>query len=71
MLLQFTWSGCDSALAVPLVLDLARLVLRAQEAGESGPLPFGFFFKDPAGSTEHRLGAQWEELVAWCARVGA
>lgn len=71
MSLQFTWSGCDSALAAPLVLDLARLVLRAQEAGESGPLPFGFFFKDPAGSTEHRLGAQWEELVAWCARVGA
>ncbi|MER6942350.1 inositol-3-phosphate synthase, partial [Nocardioides sp. NPDC000441] len=71
MSLQFTWSGCDSALAAPLVLDLARLVLRAQEAGESGPLPFGFFFKDPAGSTEHRLGTQWEELVAWCARVGA
>ena len=71
MSLQFTWSGCDSALAAPLVLDLARLVLRAQEAGESGPLPFGFFFKDPAGSTEHRLCAQWEELVAWCARVGA
>ncbi|MGY0536936.1 inositol-3-phosphate synthase [Nocardioides sp. YJ-D4] len=71
MSLQFTWSGCDSALAAPLVLDLARLVLRAQEAGESGPLPFGFFFKDPAGSTEHRLGAQWEELVAWCARLGA
>ncbi|MDQ4113412.1 MAG: inositol-3-phosphate synthase [Actinomycetota bacterium] len=71
MSLQFTWSGCDSALAAPLVLDLARLVLRAQEVGESGPLPFGFFFKDPAGSTEHRLGTQWEELVAWCARVGA
>ena len=70
MSLQFTWSGCDSALAAPLVLDLARLVLRAHEVGESGPLPFGFFFKDPAGSTEHRLGTQWEELVAWCARVG-
>ncbi|WP_406023095.1 inositol-3-phosphate synthase [Nocardioides sp. NBC_00850] len=70
MSLQFTWSGCDSALAAPLVLDLARLVLRAQEVGESGPLPFGFFFKDPAGSTEHRLGPQWEQLVAWCARVG-
>lgn len=71
MSLQFTWSGCDSALAAPLVLDLARLALRAQEVGESGPLPFGFFFKDPAGSAEHRLGTQWEELVAWCARVGA
>nr|WP_206443847.1 inositol-3-phosphate synthase [Nocardioides sp. KC13] len=71
MSLQFTWSGCDSALAAPLVLDLARLTLRAHEVGEAGPLPFGFFFKDPAGSTEHRLGTQWDELVAWCARVGA
>ncbi|MBG6097542.1 inositol-3-phosphate synthase [Nocardioides luteus] len=70
MSLQFTWSGCDSALAAPLVLDLARLTLRAAEVGESGPLPFGFFFKDPAGSTEHRLGTQWDELVAWCSRVG-
>ncbi|MFE6648664.1 inositol-3-phosphate synthase [Nocardioides sp. NPDC057772] len=71
MSLQFTWSGCDSALAAPLVLDLARLTLRAHQVGEAGPLPFGFFFKDPAGSTEHRLGTQWDELVAWCARVGA
>ena len=69
MSLQFTWTGADSALAAPLVLDLARLTLRAHEAGETGPLPFGFFFKDPAGSDEHRLGAQWDELVAWCERV--
>jgi myo-inositol-1-phosphate synthase len=70
MSLQFTWTGCDSALAAPLVLDLARLTLRAHEVGEVGPLPFGFFFKDPAGSEEHRLAAQWEQLTAWCARVG-
>jgi myo-inositol-1-phosphate synthase len=69
MSLQFTWTGADSALAAPLVLDLARLTLRAHGAGETGPLPFGFFFKDPAGSDEHRLGAQWDELVAWCERV--
>src|SRR5205085_11362329 len=25
MTLQFTWQGCDSALAAPLVIDLARL----------------------------------------------
>jgi myo-inositol-1-phosphate synthase len=70
MSLQFTWSGCDSALAAPLVLDLARLTLRAHEAGEVGPLPFGFFFKDPAGSQEHRLSALWDDLVSWCGRVG-
>jgi myo-inositol-1-phosphate synthase len=70
MSLQLTWSGCDSTLAAPLVLDLARLALRAHEVGEVGPLPFGFFFKDPAGSDEHRLAAQWDQLVAWCDRVG-
>jgi len=69
MSLQFTWTGADSALAAPLVLDLARLTLRAHEVAETGPLPFGFFFKDPAGSDEHRLGAQWDQLVAWCERV--
>ncbi|PRY01728.1 inositol-3-phosphate synthase [Allonocardiopsis opalescens] len=72
MSLQFTWAGCDSALAAPLVLDLVRLTARAQEAGETGPLAaLGFFFKDPAGSDEHRLPAQWDALTAWCARLGA
>ena len=71
MSLQLTWTGCDSALAAPLVLDLARLTLRAHEVGETGALPFGFFFKDPAEGEEHRLSAQWEQLAAWCARVGA
>ncbi|MFC3994709.1 inositol-3-phosphate synthase [Nocardiopsis sediminis] len=72
MTLQFTWAGIDSALAAPLVLDLARLVARAHEAGEAGPLPaLGFFFKDPAGTDEHRLAAQWDALVAWCARLGS
>lgn len=73
MSLQLTWVGCDSALAAPLVLDLARLTLRAHEVGETGPLPFGFFFKDPApvdGAVEHRLAPQWDQLAAWCARVG-
>ncbi|MEU3220994.1 inositol-3-phosphate synthase [Streptomyces sp. NPDC006971] len=48
MVLQTTWQGCDSALAAPLVLDLARLVARAHERGLAGPLPgLGFYFKDP------------------------
>jgi myo-inositol-1-phosphate synthase len=70
MSFQFTWAGCDSALAAPLVLDLVRLVARAHEVGEVGPVgPFGFFFKDPAGTEEHRLAAQWDALTGWCARV--
>lgn len=72
MTLQFTWAGCDSALAAPLVLDLVRLVARADEVGRSGPLgALGFFFKDPAGSDEHRLSAQWDQLTAFCDELGA
>ena len=37
MTLQFTWQGCDSALAAPLVIDLARLLDLAMRRGESGP----------------------------------
>jgi myo-inositol-1-phosphate synthase len=66
MSLQFTWQGCDSALAAPLVLDLARLVARAHAAGAVGPLPaLAFFFKDPVDTDEHRLAAQYETLRQW------
>lgn len=66
MTMQFTWEGCDSALAAPLVLDLARLTARAMAVGETGPLDaLGFFFKQPMGSQEHRLAQQWDALLAW------
>ncbi|GAA3279721.1 myo-inositol-1-phosphate synthase [Streptomyces lavendulae subsp. lavendulae] len=68
MTMQFTWQGCDSALAAPLVLDLVRLAALAGRRGESGALAaLGFFFKDPAGSTEHNLTLQYEALTAWAA----
>lgn len=64
MTMQFTWQGCDSTLAAPLVLDLVRLVARAQEAGHSGVLPeLGYFFKDPLGGAGHDLPAQYARLV--------
>ncbi|WP_328995638.1 inositol-3-phosphate synthase [Kribbella sp. NBC_01245] len=66
MTLQFTWQGCDSALAAPLVLDLARLSGLALERAHTGPMPFlGFFFKDPLGSREHSLARQYDTLVTW------
>lgn len=66
MTMQFTWSGCDSTLAAPLVLDLARLLAHADAVGRAGPQPaLAFFFKDPVGSQELRLAAQFDELVAW------
>ncbi|MFB6814001.1 inositol-3-phosphate synthase [Streptomyces sp. NPDC056347] len=73
MSMQFTWQGCDSALAAPLVLDLVRLAAHGRRRGESGALPaLGFFFKDPAGSSEHNLTLQYETLTAWaCAPVPA
>jgi myo-inositol-1-phosphate synthase len=66
MTMQFTWQGCDSALAAPLVLDLARLSAAALERGQVGAMGFlGFFFKDPIESTEHSLVRQYDELVRW------
>ncbi|MGF9756704.1 inositol-3-phosphate synthase [Microvirga sp. 0TCS3.31] len=72
MTLQLTWEGCDSALAAPLVLDLARLVSAAHAAGRTGPMTaLAFFFKDPVGATEHRLSQQWDDLVSWRAGLGS
>lgn len=74
MTLQTTWQGCDSALAAPLLLDLARLLARAHEAGVTGAFsPAGFFFKDPvpaAGAeVDYRLASQYDALVAWASSV--
>ncbi|WP_253776246.1 inositol-3-phosphate synthase [Goodfellowiella coeruleoviolacea] len=71
MSLQLTWTGYDSALAAPLVLDLARLVAAAHAAGQRGPLgALAFFFKDPLGSTEHRFAEQVRALAAWACELG-
>ncbi|NHD19103.1 MULTISPECIES: inositol-3-phosphate synthase [unclassified Actinopolyspora] len=71
MTMQFTWQGRDSALAAPLVLDLARLLSRAHERGHRGALrELGFFFKDPVGLDEHRLPAQFEMLRSFARELG-
>jgi myo-inositol-1-phosphate synthase len=64
MSLQFTWQGYDSLLAAPLVLDLVRFADLAARRGEGGLLShLAFFFKDPLGVREHRLGEQFAMLV--------
>ncbi|WP_434599174.1 inositol-3-phosphate synthase [Streptomyces sp. A5-4] len=69
MILQTTWQGCDSALAAPLVLDLARLVARAHQVGISGPLPeLGFYFKDPDGGPA-ALAEQYVALLSFADRL--
>ncbi|MFD3419354.1 inositol-3-phosphate synthase [Streptomyces decoyicus] len=65
MTLQTTWQGCDSALAAPLVLDLARLLAAAHTVGLSGPQPaLGFYFKDPDGGPA-ALADQYTALVEY------
>jgi myo-inositol-1-phosphate synthase len=72
MILQFTWQGCDSLLAAPLVIDLVRLTERAQRAGERGLLTFlASFFKSPLGVTEHDFVRQFQMLEEWVDRVVA
>jgi myo-inositol-1-phosphate synthase len=69
MSMQFTWQGNDSALAAPLVLDLARLAAFARSSGESGLLPhLAGYFKSPAGVDEHSFVKQMEALEAYVAR---
>jgi myo-inositol-1-phosphate synthase len=63
MMMQFTWQGCDSILAAPLVLDLARLALLAQRRGEAGVLRhLACFFKSPLGVEEHDFFKQFTLL---------
>jgi myo-inositol-1-phosphate synthase len=63
MALQFTWQGCDSLLAAPLVLDLARLALFAQRRGEVGVLRhLACFFKSPMAVDEHDFFKQFAML---------
>ena len=66
MKLQFTWEGCDSTLAAPLLLDLIRLMALALDREERGPLvELAFFFKDPVGTNEHSMHRQYEMLERW------
>jgi myo-inositol-1-phosphate synthase len=71
MRMEFTWHGCDSALAAPLVLDLARITAAAHRSGLSGPLvELAFFFKDPLGAGAHSLPEQWATLCGLVRRLG-
>ncbi len=70
MALQFTWQGCDSILAAPLVLDLARLTLYAGRRGETGVLRhLACFFKNPMGVEEHDVFKQFAMLADYVKNV--
>lgn len=68
MVMQFTWQGCDSILAAPLVLDLVRFTDLAYRRGETGLLTFlASFFKSPLGTSEHDFVRQFQMLQDWAA----
>jgi myo-inositol-1-phosphate synthase len=72
MTLQFTWQGCDSLLAAPLVLDLVRLVELSQRRGETGILShLGSFFKRPMGLDDDAFASQFALLEEWAALAAA
>lgn len=66
MTMQFTWQGCDSILAAPLILDMIRLLEFAHRSGENGPMQhLACFFKNPIGVEEHNLHKQFEKLIEY------
>ena len=68
MAMQFTWQGCDSVLAAPLALDLARLALDAHRRGFAGAMTHAAcFFKAPYGVGEHDFFKQFMMLREYAA----
>ncbi|MEM9411609.1 MAG: inositol-3-phosphate synthase [Planctomycetota bacterium] len=69
MTMQFTWQGCDSILAAPLVLDLFRFTELANRKGESGlMLHLSSFFKSPMETDDHVFSSQFEKLLNWASK---
>jgi myo-inositol-1-phosphate synthase len=66
MVLQFTWQGCDSLLAAPLVLDLFRFAELALRYKIVGLMPWlACFFKSPMSVSEHNFHIQFQMLEEW------
>ena len=72
MTLQFTWQGCDSLLAAPLILDLVRITELAKRRNYTGNMDFlACFFKSPLRVEEQGFVKQFEMLEAWLAEAGS
>lgn len=69
MTMQFTWQGCDSILAAPLVLDMVRLSEFAARHGEYGAMRhLSGFFKNPIGVGEMAMHLQFDMLTQYARR---
>lgn len=65
MTMQFTWQGCDSILAAPLAIDLARLADLERQRGARGLMRhLAAFFKGPEGVEENDFFKQFDSLLA-------
>ncbi|MBI5763683.1 MAG: inositol-3-phosphate synthase [Planctomycetes bacterium] len=63
MAMQFIWQGCDSALAAPLVIDLARLAEYHAATGGTGVMThLACYFKAPMDVREHQFSRQIDAL---------
>ena len=72
MALQFTWQGCDSLLAAPLGIDLARLAdLEKQRGGKGLMTHLSCFFKGPEGDPENDFFKQYAKLEQYVAELRA
>ncbi|MGE3315178.1 MAG: inositol-3-phosphate synthase [Planctomycetaceae bacterium] len=72
MTMQFTWQGCDSILAAPLVLDLVRFTEREWRRGKKGVMAhLGSFFKSPMEAAHPEFQKQFTELEEWADAVAA
>jgi len=72
MTMQFTWQGCDSILAAPLVLDMVRLADLAARRGEKGPMTqLAPYFKAPLGVSRQDLHGQFHGMMDYLRKNGA
>ena len=73
MRLEFTWHGCDSALAAPLVLDLARLDRGRPRGRLAGPgrAARRSSSRTRSATAPHALADQWRVLCDFVAALPA
>jgi myo-inositol-1-phosphate synthase len=70
MTMQFTWQGCDSLLAAPLAIDLARLADFEKQRGGKGLMRhLASFFKGPEGVEENDFFKQFTMLEEYVAKA--
>lgn len=70
MNMQFTWQGCDSVLAAPLVIDLIRFMELAKRRNLGGIIrELALYFKHPLGTNVLDLFSQHELLNQWIAHL--